>query len=150
MAELGFIQNLNHPFVLFTVFGSGKPSYLFPQGSWREKNRLPLSYSDLSPHSLFGAASSADSSSVKHVSNRQLDLKCTSGFESMFINKQRPPKIFECPRCGQKFGHPRSIHRHLKACEGKFDFKCGDCDRCFHRLDSLKHHALTKHRINLG
>lgn len=52
-----------------------------------------------------------------------------------------PPKLYACPRCEQKFGHPRSIHRHLKACEGKFDFECEVCKKRFYRLDALKLHA---------
>ena len=60
---------------------------------------------------------------------------------SFSSSKPRPPKIFECPRCHQKFGHPRSIYRHRKACEGQFDFKCEVCGKSFHRLDSLKSHA---------
>lgn len=62
-------------------------------------------------------------------------------------SKPRPPKIFECPRCHQKFGHPRSIYRHRKACEGQFDFKCEVCGKSFHRLDSLKSHA-QKHQTD--
>lgn len=64
-------------------------------------------------------------------------------------SRSQPPKIFECPHCHQKFGHPRSIYRHRKACEGKYDFECKECGRCFHRLDSLKHHVQSRHSSHL-
>lgn len=66
-------------------------------------------------------------------------------FKSAEGGKLRPPKVYECPRCHQKFGHPRSIYRHRKACEGEYDFKCPECGKCFHRQDSLKIHV-NKHK----
>lgn len=85
---------------------------------------------------LIGFAGRSDTSS---------SFYCYDGITSAVgyhdIRKPPPPKVFECSRCHQKFGHPRSIYRHRKACEGQFDFKCEVCGKCFHRLDSLKSHA---------
>lgn len=76
--------------------------------------------------------------------SKDCSVESASTYSSLgqeFAMPGRPPKLFQCPRCNQRFGHPRSIYRHRKACEGQFDFKCEFCGKCFHRMDSLKSHA---------
>lgn len=125
-------------FALFTVLTCGlELPVLTWQRHWQESHKMSAMDLDFIYSKPDGGARKAPVSSKLHPSCDPL----VASLGSCSSSKPRPPKIFECPRCHQKFGHPRSIYRHRKACEGQFDFKCEVCGKSFHRLDSLKSHA---------
>ena len=62
-------------------------------------------------------------------------------------NEEDPSKLFSCPNCNKRFGNPRSVKRHRKACEGNYDLRCSICGKGFYRQDKLKLHMAKNHRI---
>lgn len=126
-------------FCLIPVLPGGWELQGFPwQRQWEESHRF--STTDTNTNGSVETSVKKTAYSFKYPS----EAAFLNSLSSFSYSKPRPPKIFECPRCHQKFGHRRSIYRHRKACEGQFDFRCDICEKTFYRLDSLKIH-IQKH-----
>ncbi|XP_076460726.1 uncharacterized protein LOC143293577 isoform X20 [Babylonia areolata] len=109
------------------------------QRQWEESDTLSATVTNTN-----GSVDTSESGARKTFRYPYQAFPLLNSIGSFNCSKPRPPKIFECPRCHQKFGHRRSIYRHRKACEGQFDFRCEICEKTFYRLDSLKIH-MQKH-----
>ncbi|KAH6682176.1 hypothetical protein F5X68DRAFT_24316 [Plectosphaerella plurivora] len=53
------------------------------------------------------------------------------------------PARFICPTCGQSYGRPASLNRHIKAKHASVTFTCSFCPKTYDRRDNMKRHEKT-------
>ena len=56
--------------------------------------------------------------------------------EERIQNKEK----FTCPQCPSVLYHKSTLNRHVNSVHGKKEFKCGECDLTFNRVDAFRRH----------